>query len=148
MTFVNPWIQWNAMHVLNLSLYSNHLHVRILKVRLTHMLHPNIRFLHNLEGPYCDNKDTTKIYSYILASSSVWPAKVETWFLFSHWRYRFFFSFFLFFLGGLGDSTSHCTEMHFASFLFGGFITAIVVNPPENKLAKRTSVHWELGNIN
>ena len=30
--------------------------------------------------------------------------------------------------------------MRFANFLFGGFITAIVVNPPEKKLAKRTSV--------
>ena len=35
----------------------------------------------------------------------------------------------------------HCTEVHFASFLSGGFITAIVVNPPERKLAKRISVH-------
>ena len=34
------------------------------------------------------------------------------------------------------------TEVGFASFLSGGFITAIVVNPPERKLAKRTSVHW------
>ena len=33
--------------------------------------------------------------------------------------------------------------MHFVSFFSGGFITAIVVNPPERKLAKRTSVHWE-----
>ena len=40
----------------------------------------------------------------------------------------------------------HCTEVHFASFLSGGFITVIVVNPPERKLAKRTSVHW--GHIN
>ena len=32
------------------------------------------------------------------------------------------------------------TEMRFASLLSGGFITAIVVNPPERKLAKRTSV--------
>ena len=32
--------------------------------------------------------------------------------------------------------------MHFASFLSGGFITAIVVNPPERKLAKRTSVQF------
>jgi hypothetical protein len=32
--------------------------------------------------------------------------------------------------------------MRFASFLYGGFITAIVVNPPERKLAKSTSVHW------
>ena len=35
-----------------------------------------------------------------------------------------------------------CTEVRFASFLSGGFITAIVVNPPEMKLAKRTSVQW------
>ena len=34
----------------------------------------------------------------------------------------------------------HCTEVCFASFLSGVFITAIVVNPPERKLAKRTSV--------
>ena len=33
--------------------------------------------------------------------------------------------------------------MRFASFLFGGFITAIMVNPPERKLAKRTSVQWQ-----
>ena len=32
------------------------------------------------------------------------------------------------------------TEVRFDSFLFGGFITAIVVNIPERKLAKRTSV--------
>ena len=31
--------------------------------------------------------------------------------------------------------------MGFASFLSGGFITVIVVNPPEKKLAKCTSVH-------
>ena len=31
-----------------------------------------------------------------------------------------------------------CTEVRFASFFSGGFI--IVVNPPERKLAKRTSV--------
>ena len=37
--------------------------------------------------------------------------------------------------------TAHCTEVRFARFLSGGFITAIVVNPPERKLAKRTSVH-------
>ena len=30
--------------------------------------------------------------------------------------------------------------MRFASFLSGGFITAIVVNSPERKLTKRTSV--------
>ena len=30
-----------------------------------------------------------------------------------------------------------CTEVRFVSFLSGGFITAIVVNPLERKLAKR-----------
>ena len=37
-----------------------------------------------------------------------------------------------------------CTEVRFASFLSGGFITAIVVNPPERKLAKSTSVQWSM----
>ena len=32
--------------------------------------------------------------------------------------------------------------MRFASFLSGGFITVIVVNPLEKKLEKCTSVHW------
>ena len=32
-------------------------------------------------------------------------------------------------------------EVRFASFFSGGFITAIVVNPPESKLEKRTTVH-------
>ena len=43
-------------------------------------------------------------------------------------------------------STVQCTvqytEVRFASFLSGGFITAIVLNPPESELAKRTSVQW------
>ena len=38
------------------------------------------------------------------------------------------------------QATHQCTEVRFASFLFGGFITAIVVNPPEKKLAKCTYV--------
>ena len=37
------------------------------------------------------------------------------------------------------------TEVRFASFLSGGFTTMAVINPPERKLAKRTSVYWELG---
>ena len=45
---------------------------------------------------------------------------------------------------------NHCTEVRFASLLSGGLITAIVVNPPESKLAKRTSVHclkqWSMVN--
>ena len=42
----------------------------------------------------------------------------------------------------MGKICGQCTELRFASFLSGGFITAIVVNPPERKLAKRTSVQW------
>ena len=42
----------------------------------------------------------------------------------------------------MNPGSSQCTEVHFASFLSGGFITAIVVNPPEMNLAKRTSVQW------
>ena len=38
-------------------------------------------------------------------------------------------------------SFKHCTEVRFASFLSGGFITAILVNLPERKQAKCTSVH-------
>ena len=34
----------------------------------------------------------------------------------------------------------HCTEVRFATFLSGGFTTIAVINPPERKLAKRTSV--------
>ena len=34
----------------------------------------------------------------------------------------------------------HCTKVRFPRFLSGGFIPAMVVNPPERKLAKRTSV--------
>ena len=36
--------------------------------------------------------------------------------------------------------SGHCTEVRFASFQSGGFITVIVVNPPESKLEKRTYV--------
>ena len=37
---------------------------------------------------------------------------------------------------------NHCPEVHFASFLSGGFTTMAVINPPERKLVKRTSVQW------
>ena len=37
-----------------------------------------------------------------------------------------------------------CTEVRFTSLLSGGFITAILVNPPERNLAKRTSVQWSI----
>ena len=35
--------------------------------------------------------------------------------------------------------------MRFASFLSGGFTTMAVINPPESKLAKRTSVRCTAG---
>ena len=44
----------------------------------------------------------------------------------------------------LAPDLAHCAEVRFASFLSGGFITAIVVNPPERKLVKRTSVQFRL----
>ena len=34
------------------------------------------------------------------------------------------------------------TEVHFASFLSGGFTTVAVINQPERKLTKRTSVQY------
>ena len=37
--------------------------------------------------------------------------------------------------------TKQCTEVRFASLLSGGFTTMAVINPPEKKLANRTSVH-------
>ena len=44
-------------------------------------------------------------------------------------------------------TAKHCTEVRFASFLSGGFITAIVVNPPEKKLEKRTSEEWVIKDV-
>ena len=41
----------------------------------------------------------------------------------------------------------HCTEVHFASFLSGGFTTMAVINPPERKLVKRTSVQSTVSNF-
>ena len=35
---------------------------------------------------------------------------------------------------------TQCTEVHFASLLSGGSTTMAVINPPEKKLANRTSV--------
>ena len=35
---------------------------------------------------------------------------------------------------------AQCTEVRFASFLFDGFTNMAVINPPEWRLAKRTSV--------
>ena len=39
---------------------------------------------------------------------------------------------------------AQCTEVQFASFFSGEFITAILVNPQERRLAKRTSVHCDI----
>jgi hypothetical protein len=47
---------------------------------------------------------------------------------------------FIFFVEPERYKLEHFTEVCFASFLSGGFITAIVVNPPERQLAKRTCV--------
>ena len=39
--------------------------------------------------------------------------------------------------------TLHCTDVRFANPLSAGFTTVAVINPPENKLENRTSVHWK-----
>ena len=49
--------------------------------------------------------------------------------------------------GILRQDFNQCTEMHFVNFFSSGFITAIIVNPPERKLAKCTSVQWVLYNL-
>ena len=36
----------------------------------------------------------------------------------------------------------NCTEVRFASFFSGGFTTMAVINQPEKKMVKRTSVNW------
>ena len=36
----------------------------------------------------------------------------------------------------------HCTEVHFAIFLSGGFTNVAIINLPERKPAKRTPVQW------
>ena len=47
------------------------------------------------------------------------------------------------YLGHFGTGKlRHCTEVRFASFLSGGFTNMAVINPPERKVAKRTSVHF------
>ena len=38
--------------------------------------------------------------------------------------------------------TNKCTEVHFVSFLSGGFTTMAVINPLVRKLAKRSPVKW------
>ena len=40
-----------------------------------------------------------------------------------------------------GKVSPHCTVLHFGSFFSGKFNTAIIVKPPERKLAKRNFVH-------
>ena len=44
----------------------------------------------------------------------------------------------------MSQEVDRSTEVRFANFLFGWFITAIVVNLPERKLAKWTSVQWTI----
>ena len=37
--------------------------------------------------------------------------------------------------------SAHSTEVRFTSFLFGGFTTVALMNPPDKTLEKRISVH-------
>ena len=43
-------------------------------------------------------------------------------------------------INALGFCIQHSAEVRFASFLSSGFITSILVNPPEKEQVKRTSV--------
>ena len=49
----------------------------------------------------------------------------------------------------LAFASVQCTEVRFASLLSGGLTTMAVINPPERKMAKRTSVgctvHFDSG---
>ena len=47
-----------------------------------------------------------------------------------------------------GKKPHKCSEVHFVSFLSGGFTTMAVINPPERKLAKRTSVKCSICDYN
>ena len=40
------------------------------------------------------------------------------------------------------NRSSNCTEVRFASFFSGEFTTMVVMNSPEKKLEKRTSLNW------
>ena len=44
----------------------------------------------------------------------------------------------------MGFTSDHCTEVRFTNFFSSGFITAIVVNALERRLAKHISVHCTL----
>ena len=44
------------------------------------------------------------------------------------------------------QEVDRCTEASIASLLSGGLTTMAVINPPERKLAKRTSVQCSLAN--
>ena len=47
----------------------------------------------------------------------------------------------------MSDLLSKCSKVRFASFLSGRFITAMVLNPPEKKLEKRTSEEWVIKDV-
>ena len=47
----------------------------------------------------------------------------------------------------LHRKVAQCTEVRFASFNSGGFTIMAVINPPERKLAKHTSVQYCVTNV-
>ena len=48
---------------------------------------------------------------------------------------------FYFMLGAIGKQYPQCIDVGYAIIFLGGFISVIVVNPPEKNMAKCTSVH-------
>ena len=68
------------------------------------------------------------VYTLGLAKQDFLGLGAESWFVVASYAFA--------------EMTLQCTEVRFSSLFSGGFITAIIVNPRERKLAKHTSVHW------
>ena len=65
-----------------------------------------------------------------LAKRDLWGLRAESWFVVASYAFA-----------------KMIPPLHrgaFTSFLSGGFTIMAVMNPPENKLEKRTSVHWRV----
>ena len=56
-----------------------------------------------------------------VGKKDLWGLGAESWFVVASYAFA--------------EMTLQCTEVRFSSLFSGGFITAIIVNPPERKLA-------------
>ena len=101
---------------------------------------------------HCIAHDTLCIY-LPLFSDNLGPEFSVWWQTPSHWIVHFRAKheillqniYYIYIVSYTLPNTHHCTlhtEVRFASFLSGGFTTMAVINQPEKKLAKCTSVYW------